>query len=281
MATLVSPLGPAFWPQRLYQVRLVRIIGGRLAALGTAGSAGGTATPDTRKESQDSVWWMEVLENGAGLAAAGQAEEERDGVLEGSMPSMHLRTVSGAGVDFRGGAQPGRGGAGDKLYSVLLCVEALPLWPMVTCWAGVWVPLAQQRRQEPEEEGGGDGSRPAGPGWSRGLSVQCTRQREQEGGPDLGPLLPSPSPKSLPGTEARKQGSSSYSPETLRGWPGGGSRGLQEPSLPPSWGCNPTLQAAALLLLPSSGLWPLGRTLQASRWLAVLPPGLARLLQHD
>lgn len=135
--------------------------------------------------------------------------------------------------------------------------------------------MAQQRRQEAEEEGGGDDSRPVGPGWSRGLSMQCTRQREQEGGPDLGPLLPSPSPKSLPGTEARKQGSSSYSPETRRGWPGGGSRGLQEPSLPPSWGCNPTLQAAALLLLPSSGFWPLGRTLQASRWLEVLPPGLA------
>lgn len=66
-----------------------------------------------------------------------------------------------------------------------------------------------------------------------GLSMRCTGQREQEEGPDPGPLIPSPSPKSLPGTEAHSQGSSSYSPETQRGWPGGGSRGWWESSLPP------------------------------------------------
>lgn len=102
-------------------------------------------------------------------------------------------------------------------------------------WARVWGPFSWPSK--------GAGARGRGrKGWLKavrarlepgGLSVQWAGQREQEEGPDPGPLFPSPSPKSLPGTEARRQGSSSYSPETRRGWPGGGSRGRQEPSLPP------------------------------------------------
>ena len=84
----------------------------------------------------------------------------------------------------------------------------------------------------------------AGLGQSQGaslclvLGLPSPPRVRREPGKELGssPLLPSPTVKALPGTEAHRQGSSSYSPETRRGWPGGGSRGRWEPSLP----CPPT-----------------------------------------
>lgn len=115
-----------------------------------------------------------------------------------------------------------------------------------------------------------------------GLCIQCAGQREQEGGPDPGPLIPSPSLKSLPGTEAEGSQSGQLqlqprNPERLA-W---GRVTWAAGVLPaPSVSLQPNPRSTALLLLPSSGLWPLGRTLQAACWLSSSPrpgPSLACL----
>lgn len=129
----------------------------------------------------------------------------------------------------------------------------------------------------------------AGLGQSQGaslclvLGLPSPPRVRREPGKELGssPLLPSPTLKALPGTEAHRQGSSSYSPETRRGWPGGGSRGRWEPSLPcppPPSACNPSRPASAVLL----SLWPPGRALQViclpwKRGSSLFLPGLTLL----
>lgn len=109
--------------------------------------------------------WHQAGESGlclvdAGPRAAGsryQLDRQRreDCVLEGSILSLHLTTVSGTGVDSLGGARPGKGG-GDTGSAPCCCVRSLPLWPTVTTGPVLWsFLLAQQRgrsQKEREEE---------------------------------------------------------------------------------------------------------------------------------
>lgn len=113
--------------------------------------------------------------------------------------------------------------------------------------------------------GGGDGPRWAGQGWAQGFPSQGGVQKEQEEGAGIQALfLPSPSPKALPGTEARRQAEQLQlqprNQERLAwDWEGGvtwAAGALPAPSrrLQP----NPPCSCCPL------SLWPLGKTLQAA-----------------
>lgn len=112
-----------------------------------------------------------------------------------------------------------------------------------------------------------------------GLCIQCAGQREQEEGPDPGPLIPSPSLKSLPGTEVGGSQSGQLqlqprNPERLA-W---GRVTCAAGVLPaPSVRLQTNPRSTAPFLLLSSGLRPLGRTLQSAHWLSSLPSDLVLL----
>lgn len=111
----------------------------------------------------------------------------------------------------------------------------------------------------------GDGPRWAGQGWARGLPSQGGAQKEQEEGAGIQALLlPSPSPRALPGTEARRQAEQLQlqprNPETLA-WDGGGGVTWAAGALPAP---SPRLQPNPPCSCCPLSLWPLGKTLQAA-----------------